>query len=374
MELQLLLSIIYHSIRLTMLSLACRIGVNLLLFETDILHGYRAKIGNRILWNTKPVGLQTVSQAFLYIKIMIYSLSNIRNKGERTMANIRSKVALLSVISNSFLITIKAIAGFLSGSVSILSEAIHSAMDLLASFIALFSVTYAYRPADKKHPYGHGKMENISGVIEGLLIFIAAALIIKEAVGKLLHPEPLQQEYLAITVMAVSAIVNFFISSILYRVAKREDSIALEADALHLKTDVYTSAGVAIGLVLMKITGLYWLDPVVAILVAGLIVKEAYELVSTAFSPLLDAKLPDAEEAVIKEVLEKYEQLHQVTYHDLKTRKAGSARYVDFHLEMASDITVSQSHEICDQIEMEITGSLPQTSVNIHVEPKLNPQ
>ena len=143
--------------------------------------------------------------------------------------------------SNTFLIVLKIVAGLVSGSVSILSEAIHSSMDLVASIIALFSVSVSSKPADKNHPYGHGKIENISGVIEGLLIFIAALLIIKEAIHKILNPTEISEVPIAIIVMCISALSNFLVSRQLYKVAKAEDSIALEADALHLKTDVYTS-------------------------------------------------------------------------------------------------------------------------------------
>ena len=204
------------------------------------------------------------------------------------------KVASLSIASNTMLIILKIIAGVLSGSVSILSEAIHSSMDLLAAIIAFFAVRFSSKPADEKHPYGHGKIENISGVIEGLLIFIAAALIIKEAISKLMNPgDKLFNVPVAVGVMLISSIVNLIVSKKLYKVAKEEDSIALEADALHLKTDIYTSAGVGIGLILIEITKKPILDPFVAILVALLIIKESWSLCRNAFNPLLDIKLSE---------------------------------------------------------------------------------
>ena len=167
--------------------------------------------------------------------------------------NRKVRAARLSVLSNSLLIAIKVIVGILSGSVSILSEAIHSFMDLLAALISFFSVRISDTPADERHPYGHGKFENISGVIEAILIFIASGWIIFEAIRKMLHPHEIEKIGLGIVVMAISATVNFFVSRKLYKVAKSMDSIALEADALHLKVDVYTSLGVAAGLFLMLV-------------------------------------------------------------------------------------------------------------------------
>ena len=186
------------------------------------------------------------------------------------------KVAFLSIISNTVLIIFKLIAGFLSGSVSIISEAIHSGMDLIASIVAFFSVKMSSKPADKKHPYGHGKIENISALIEGVLIFVAAAMIIIEAIKKMKEPSELENTTIAVMVMFVSALTNFMVSRKLYKVGKEEDSMALEADALHLKTDIYTSLGVGIGILLIKLTGINILDSIVAIIVAFIIIKEAW--------------------------------------------------------------------------------------------------
>lgn len=282
--------------------------------------------------------------------------------------NRKEKVALLSVASNTTLIIIKIIAGVLSGSVSIISEAIHSGMDLMASIIAFFSVRVSSNPADENHPYGHGKIENVSGVIEGLLIFIAAFLIMKEAIAKIMNPTEIKETTIAIIVMVIAAVTNIIISKILYKVAKEEDSIALEADALHLKTDVYTSFGVAFGLLLIKITGIAILDPIAAILVALLIVKEAWNLVKHAFAPLLDSNLSKDELEEIKGVLEKYkEEVYDI--HDLRTRKSGSIRIIDFHLLIDKDLTISASHELCERIEKELEEAIKKTDVHIHVEP-----
>ncbi len=283
-------------------------------------------------------------------------------------SNIKVRVAMLSVLSNTTLIILKIVAGLLSGSVSIISEAIHSGMDLVASIIAFFSVRVSSRPADKGHPYGHGKIENVSGVIEGLLIFVAAFLIIKEAIIKLINPTEISQTFIAIAVMGISSIVNIIISRTLYKVAKREESVALEADALHLKTDVYTSAGVALGLLLMKVTGISVLDPITAILVALLIIKEAWSLCRNAFRPLLDASLLEEEEAQIKEILETYDE--QIKgFHKLRTRKAGNIKYIDFHMFVDGSLTVDVAHTISKELEIVIEQKIKNTNVNIHIEP-----
>ncbi|QHI71795.1 cation diffusion facilitator family transporter [Aminipila terrae] len=282
--------------------------------------------------------------------------------------NRKSKVALLSVLSNTMLIILKIVAGLLSGSVSIISEAIHSSMDLIASVIALFSVSVSSKPADKQHPYGHGKIENISGVIEGLLIFIAAFLIIKESIQKILNPSEISGVSIGIVVMGIASVSNLLVSRALYKVAKQEDSIALEADALHLKTDVYTSLGVAAGLLLIKLTGIAILDPIVAMLVALLIIKEAWALCSDAFGPLLDTCLPDEDEKRIQDIIDNFSNV--TGCHSLRTRKSGHYKYIDLHLVVKGEISVAEAHGICDEIEKTIEDQLINTSINIHVEPE----
>jgi len=281
--------------------------------------------------------------------------------------NAKVKTARLSIISNTFLIIMKVIVGILSGSVSIISEAIHSSMDLVAALIAFFSVRVSDNPPDSKHPYGHGKVENISGVVEAVLIFVAAALIISEAVKKLLGEEiVLEKLWIGSVVMAVSAVINILVSRRLYKVARETRSVALEADALHLKTDVYTSAGVAVGLVLILITGIKWLDPVVAILVALFIIKESYDLLKRAFWPLLDSAW-DPDEV---DDLEKKLNDMGVNYHSLRTRKAGNYRFIDIHVEIPENESVGEAHKYCDEIEDELMASFENLNATIHIEPK----
>lgn len=280
----------------------------------------------------------------------------------------RVKYALLSIISNTILIIFKVIAGILSGSVSIISEAIHSAMDLVASLVAFFSVKQSGKPADKEHPYGHGKIENISAIIEGLLIFVAAGLIINEAYKKLYEPGEIEQAFVAIAVMFAAASINYIVSRKLYKVAKEEDSMALEADALHLKTDVYTSIGVGAGIILIKLTGFAVMDSIVAIIVACLIIKEAFELTRNATDYLLDSKVSDEQEKEIIEIVE----LHKdefIDYHKLKTRKSGNKLHIDFHITVEPNLTVKETHEIIGGIKKDMNDKFKNTRVNIHVDP-----
>jgi len=279
----------------------------------------------------------------------------------------KTKAASLSVLSNTLLIVLKLTAGFISGSVSIISEAIHSFMDLLAALIAFLSVRVSDRPADDRHPYGHWKIENISGVIEALLIFVAAIWIIFEAVHKLIKPSEVETIGLGFAVMCISAFVNSGVSWYLYKIAKSTGSIALEADALHLKTDIYTSLGVAAGLGLIWLTGYHILDPIVAILVSMLILKESYSLLMKAYKPLLDESLDIEEINKIRTIIDSYCK-ENIKYHDLRTRKAGNFNYVDFHLNLDENLTVKEAHDLCDRIEANIKQYLVNCEVTIHVE------
>lgn len=280
--------------------------------------------------------------------------------------NPKTKIARLSVASNSLLIVMKLVVGIISGSVSIISEAIHSSMDLIAAIIAFFAVKVSDTPPDEKHPYGHGKVENMSGVIEGILILVAAGLIITEAVKKLMG-EPFELDSIGIgaAVMFVSAVVNTIVSRRLYKVARETHSVALEADALHLKTDVYTSLGVAVGLGLILLTGITWLDPVVAILVALFIIKESMVLLSKAFFPLLDTSWGKEE---IRELENNLDRM-SVNYHDLRTRIAGNYRFIDIHVEIPENESVGNAHIYCDKIEDELKSIYENLTVSIHVEP-----
>lgn len=283
-------------------------------------------------------------------------------------SNRKVRVALLSIISNATLIIFKIVAGIVSGSVSIISEAIHSSMDLLASIIAFFSVKASSKPADDDHPFGHGKIENISGVIEGVLILVASIMIIVQAIKKIYNPRPIENEWVAILVMFISGFINFIVSTKLYKVGEEEDSMALKADALHLKTDIYTSLGVGIGILLIKITKIHILDSIVAILVAFLIIKEAVELTKNGFDELIDKRLSDEEENEIKDIIERCKS-EFIDYHKLKTRKSGNVKHIDFHITLDKNTTVKEAHDIIGDIKKEMNKSIKNSRVTIHIDP-----
>ena len=284
------------------------------------------------------------------------------------MARSKTAAAALSITSNSLLITIKALAGFLTGSISILAEAIHSLLDLVAAIIAFFGVRVADKPSDIEHPFGHGKAENLSGVIEAILIFVAAAIIIYEAIKRLAGVAALEMTELGIAVMGVSVVVNILVSRHLLRVARQTDSVALEADARHLTTDVWTSAGVLIGLVVVRLTGLNSLDPIIALAVAVFIIRAAYEILMKSYSGLIDTRLPTAEEAIIRQCLEKHSG-RLVGFHGLRTRKAGSQRFIELHLVMPKEARVAEAHKVCDHLEKDLKKRFAGSRITIHVEP-----
>ncbi len=290
-------------------------------------------------------------------------------------ARVTTRVAALSVASNTLLVVLKLVVGLAIGSVAVISEAVHSGMDLAAAVIALFAVRAAARPADEDHPYGHGKAENISGTIEALLIFGAAAYIIFEAARKLMGEHEVERLGWGIAVMALSVLVNIIVSEVLFRTARATDSVALEADGWHLRTDVWTSAGVLGALGFISLTEVYlpalhfhWMDPAAAIAVALLIIHAAWKLTVTSARDLMDVALPEAEEQIICTVLEECRP-RLCGYHKLRTRKSGSQRFVDVHVLVDPQMTVAASHELADEIVAAIEARLSRAGVVVHIEP-----
>lgn len=287
----------------------------------------------------------------------------------------KERVAMLSVASNSFLVLFKVIVGVIIGSVSIISEAIHSGMDLLASVIAMFSVKTSSIPADERHPFGHGKIENISGFVEALLIFLAAFWIIFEALKKLNSPQVMENAGWGVAVMLFSSVMNFIVSRKLFQVGKEADSIALQADAWHLRTDVYTSAGVMAGLSVIWLghrfftnPDIHWIDPVAAIFVAVLILYAAYELTVNSIRDLMDVQLPPEEEDYIRNIIIS-NQPAIYGFHQLRTRKAGHVRFVEFHIKVDPQMTVHDSHSITKILKKKIRDKFVDCVITIHTEP-----
>jgi cation diffusion facilitator family transporter len=276
--------------------------------------------------------------------------------------------ARLSIISNTSLVLVKLFIGILMGSVAVLSEAIHSGLDLVASIVAYYAVGKAGKPADERHPYGHGKWENVSGVVEALLILAAALYIMYEAILRFTKGTQVEHLGLGTAVMAVSAGVNWFMSGYLFQVAKKTHSIALEADALHLRADVYTSVGVLAGLALIAATNITRLDSVAAFAVALLIIKSSIDLTRDAMGDIFDKRLPPKEESRIKEIISRHEG-GCIRFHRLRSRKSGSIRFVDLHLVVSRKWSIEEAHNLSDTIEKNILEVLPHTQVIIHIDP-----
>ena len=279
--------------------------------------------------------------------------------------------ASVSVISNTFLIISKLIVGFLSGSISIISEAFHSFSDLFASFIAYFSVKKTALPPDLDHPYGHGKYEELSGLFEGLLIFAVAVYIAIQAINKLLTPMAHTMEpMLGIMVMVFSMIINIAVSFYLSKIGEETDSIALKADALHLRTDVYSSLVILIGLILIKITGISIIDPILALIIAFIITFTSIKLCRQTVKNLLDSALPEQEIQELQTLLNNHLNKDIVEIKNLRTRKSGAQRLIQITIIVHKNITIMEGHNICDIIEKEILDLFNnKATISIHLEP-----
>lgn len=290
---------------------------------------------------------------------------------DRENHGLKARAAIVSIAANAVLIVFKLVVGIVSGSIGIISEAVHSGSDLAAALITFYSVRKAAKPADLDHRYGHEKVENVSGVTEALLIFGAALVIVYEAVQKLIHGLHLDHVWLGVAVMSLSAAVNLVVALvIMYPIARRTDSAALKADAAHHLTDVYTSAGIAIGLTLVKLTGVAAFDPIGAIVVAVLIFYTAYSLTVESTRVLLDETLPEDELTLIRQCVKDHRGDIITGYHRLRARRAGSRRHIDLHVTVDEHMTVGEAHDVAEHIMADIRGCIPNADVLVHVEPR----
>ncbi|HET8672847.1 MAG TPA: cation diffusion facilitator family transporter [Thermoleophilaceae bacterium] len=285
----------------------------------------------------------------------------------------KSRAAAFSIASNAALIVLKVVAGAITGSIAILTEAVHSAIDLLASVVAFFSVRKAEEPPDPSHPYGHEKVENLTAALEGVLILVGAAIIIYESVRRIVHTAHVDTLVLGIAVVAFSALANFAVSAYLYGQARVTDSPALEGDAAHLRTDAFTSLGVLLGLVLVKVTGVEKLDPITALVVAGAIVWAGIRIVNRSSRVLVDEALPAGELAVVREAIEAYDAPEVTGFHKLRARKAGSRRHIDLHVQFRKGTTLERAHQVSHELQDAIGRRLKDSDVLIHLEPEHHP-
>ena len=283
------------------------------------------------------------------------------------MFSTQSGAAKLMFIVVIGLIVLKVVVAVITGSISILAQAVDSSLDLFAVVITFFTIRIAAKPADEEHPFGHGKVENIAAIVQAMLIFTAGGLIIYSAVRKIQVGVTVELAEAGIGAMLVSMIASIFLSRHLFKVSKAVDSIALQANAHNIAADVYSTAAVLLGLVAVRLTKLNILDPIIALAVALLILKSSYDVLRKSFGGLIDVKLPDGEESVIKSCILKHSG-KVVAFHELRTRKAGSQRYIDLHLVMPRNASVEEAHRMCDHLEQDIESRLPRINVTIHVE------
>jgi cation diffusion facilitator family transporter len=281
--------------------------------------------------------------------------------------------AWISVATSVVAISLKFSAYALTGSVGLLSDAVESVVNIVAALVALMALTYAAGAPDREHNFGHEKAQYFSSGIEGALIFVAAGAIIWTAIPRLIHPQPIEQVGIGLTLSVLASLANAACAYVMLRAARVHRSITLEADARHLLTDVWTTAGVIIGVILVQVTGLLRLDPIVAIAVALQILWTGSQLVTRSFHGLMDRAIPDADRAVIVEVLETLRQ-QGGDYHRLRTREAGAKSFVDVHVLVPGKLSVQEGHDLCERLEKEIQARLPHCEVLTHLEPLEDPR
>jgi len=283
-----------------------------------------------------------------------------------------TRYAWLSIATAIVVILLKLVAYWLTQSIGFLSDALESGANLIAAFITLFALIIASRPPDREHAFGHSKAEYLSSGAEGTLILLAAIFIAVQALSRLNNPQPLAQVRLGVLVSAIAAIGNFAVARTLLNAGKKHRSAALVADAHHLLTDVWTSLGVIVAVALVGLTGWYWLDPVIALIVAAQIIFTGYKLIRGAADGLMDVALPDDEVEQIKAILVRHHS-DGVTYHALRTRQAGAQRFASVHLQVPGDWSVQKGHELVEAIELEINDALAPINVTTHIEPMEDP-
>jgi cation diffusion facilitator family transporter len=284
-------------------------------------------------------------------------------------ANPKVFAARVALVLGALVFVLKLLGAWLTGSVGVLSDALESSVNIVAAIFTAWAVGIASRPPDEGHPYGHDKAESLSSLLEALLIGVAAALVIGAALERLSNPKPLEFSSLGIGLTVLASAINFWLGRYLVSVGRRFYSAALESDGQHVLSDVVTSVGVLAGVLLATWTQLPWLDPVLALGVAGLLFWTAYRLLRQHINSLMDAALEPQDIATVQAVLEQ-ERSHYLEVHDLRTRFSGKRKFVDFHLIVPANLTVLESHTLCDRLETAIEAALPNSSVTIHVEPE----
>jgi cation diffusion facilitator family transporter len=282
------------------------------------------------------------------------------------------RFAYLSIAAAVLTIGLKASAYLLTGSVGLLSDALESVINLVAAGMALLALNYAARPPDDSHEYGHDKIEYFSGGIEGTLIVLAAVSIGVTSLERFANPHPIEQIGLGLVITLVASLINLVVGQMLMRAGRRYHSLTLEADGHHLMTDVWSSAGVMAGIGLVGVTGAWWLDPLIALLVAVNILRTGAQLMRRAFNGLMDAPMNTAERAVVESVLDGY-RARGIQFHALRTRQSGARRFLSVHVLVPSGWTVQRGHDLLERLERDVRAVVPNAHVLTHLEPLGDP-
>lgn len=282
------------------------------------------------------------------------------------------KLAGVSIAASLFTITFKLIAFFLTNSVSLLSDALESFVNLIAATITFFMIRLAHKPPDETHPYGHSKAEYLSSIAEGSFIMLAAGAIIFTAIQRLLNPSPLEAPGIGLIFSVLASIINLVVGLILVKNGKKRNSLALEADGHHLLTDVYTTAGVLIGLAVVYITKAFYLDPLIAIVVGLNIISAGFSIIQKSLAGFMDSSIEKTYRDFIKKTFAEYQAKH-IEFHGLRTRTSGSRKFISFHLLVPGAWTVQQAHVLAEEVEKKMRDAIPQSTITTHIEPLEDP-
>ncbi len=284
-----------------------------------------------------------------------------------------SRYVWLSILAAVLTIALKATAYFFTGSIGLLSDALESVINLVAALIALFIIKIAAQPPDDDHAFGHDKAEYFSSGIEGMLIFFAAFGIFYSAVPRLFAPQPLEHIGIGLTITLIATLINLIVGLILMRAGRQHHSIVLEADGRHLLTDVWTSVGVVLGIVIVGSTGWFVLDPIIALMVALNILWTGFQLISRSALGLMDTAVSPETQGKIEEILDGYIKEKKIDYHALRTRQSGARKFISVHILVPDDWTVQKGHDLTEEIEDEIRQAVPESTVFTHLEPLEDP-
>ncbi len=289
-------------------------------------------------------------------------------------SNSLSRFIWLSIVAAVLTIGLKSLAYVVTGSVGLLSDALESIINLAAAVFALFMIKLAEKPADKDHLYGHTKAEYFSSIFEGVLIVLAAVTIGYSATERIFNPHPIQEAFLGIGISALSTAINLAVALVLLRVGNKYKSITLVADGQHLMTDVWTSVGVVAGVGLVWITNIQIIDPIVALVVAGNIIRTGYHILRQSMMGLLDASLPEEEMREIKRVLKKFQNKHGISYHGLRSRQSAMRKFMSVHILVPGSWSVQKGHDLLEEIEKDLRNTLPGITALTHLEPLEDPK